>query len=202
VKIGYMRVSTGNQSTDSQEDDLIAAGVAAEHIYRDKLSGKNTNRPELKECLRAIREGDTLVITRLSRLCRSLGDLLAIMASLEAKGVKLHVIHQKDVSTDSPTGKLVRSILGAVDEFQRDIIVENTREGLAAAKARGRVGGRKPGLDEKRVRAAKQMRAEGGSITEIAATLKVSRATVYRHLNETSKDGTEAASSNLPAGKP
>jgi DNA invertase Pin-like site-specific DNA recombinase len=184
AKIGYMRVSTASQSTDTQWDDLLTAGVQPEHIYKDKLSGKNTKRPELKECLRSLRDGDVLVITRLSRLCRSLGDLLAIIDTLDSKGVQLQVIHQGAVNEASASGRLLRNILGAVDEFQREIIVENTREGLAAARARGRTGGRKPGLDERKVRTVRQMRAEGSSITEIATTMKVSRATVYRHLKE------------------
>ena len=193
MKVGYMRVSTTGQSTDTQWDDLTGAGVQPDHIYKDKLSGKNTKRPELKECLRSLREGDTLVITRLSRLCRSLGDLLAIIDTLDSKGVTLQVIHQGAVNEASASGRLLRNILGAVDEFQREIIVENTREGLAAARARGRTGGRKPGLDERKVRTVRQMRSEGASISEIAATMKVSRATVYRHLGEANRSGQEAA---------
>ena len=183
AKLGYMRVSTTQQVTDAQEADLRAAGVAPGNIYADKLSGKNTSRPELKACLKALREGDTLVITRLSRLARSLGDLLAILKDLEARNIEVKVVHQPEVDFTSSTGKFLLQILGAVDEFQRNIIVENTREGLAAARAKGHTGGRKPGLDPKKVRIARQMRAEGSSITEIAATLKVSRATVYRHIN-------------------
>jgi DNA invertase Pin-like site-specific DNA recombinase len=183
VLIGYMRVSTTAQVTDAQEADLLAAGVTPGHIYADKLSGKDTKRPQLKECLRSLREGDTLVITRLSRLARSLGDLLAILKDLNSRGVELKVVHQSGVDFNTPNGKLLLQILGAVDEFQRDIIVENTKEGLAAARAKGHTGGRKPGLDPRKVRLAKQMHAEGSSISEIAATFKVSRATVYRHLD-------------------
>ena len=183
MKIGYMRVSTSAQVHDAQEDDLLAAGVARKDIYSDKLSGKNTKRPGLAECLRSLREGDTLVVTRLSRLCRSLGDLLAILGDLDARGVGLEVIHQPEVDFTTSAGRLLIGIMGAVDQFQRDVIAENTREGLAAARARGRTGGRKPGLDQRKVRVAHQMRAEGSSISEIAGTLKVSRATVYRHLN-------------------
>lgn len=187
--IGYMRVSTTAQVTDAQEADLLAAGVAPGNLYSDKRSGKSSNRPALQECLKALRQGDTLVITRLSRLARSLGDLLAILEGLQAKGVDLRVIHQPEVNFTSSTGKFLLQILGAVDEFQRNIIVENTREGLAVAREKGHTGGRKPGLDSRKVRLARQMRAEGSNVTEIAATLKVSRATVYRHLNENTKEG-------------
>lgn len=183
AKLGYMRVSASAQVTDAQEADLLAAGVAPPNIYADKLSGKNANRPELKACLKALRDGDTLVITRLSRLARSLGDLLAILKDLETRKIEVKVVHQPEVDFTSSTGKFLLQMLGAVDEFQRNIIVENTREGLAAARAKGHTGGRKPGLDAKKVRIARQMRAEGSSVTEIAATLKVSRATVYRHIN-------------------
>ena len=184
TKLGYMRTSTTSQSTDTQEVDLLAAGVSPDKIYRDQLSGKNTKRPELQAALKALNGGDTLVVTRLSRLCRSLGDLIGIMKGLDAKGVKVEVIHQPEISTDTAMGRFVLNIMGAVDEFQREIIVEHTREGLAVARAKGRTGGRKPGLDQRKVRVARQMRAEGSNISEIAATLKVSRATVYRHLNE------------------
>lgn len=186
--IGYMRVSTAAQVTDAQEADLLSAGVQPDKIYADKLSGKNSNRPELKACLKSLNAGDTLVITRLSRLARSLGDLLAILANLHARAVELKVIHQPEIDFTSSTGKFLLQILGAVDEFQRNIIVENTREGLAAARAKGRTGGRKPGLDARKVRLAKQMHAEGSPISQIAATFKVSRATVYRYLKPDSGD--------------
>src|SRR5438105_1910662 len=105
---GNMRVSTVAQSTDTQEADLTAAGVSPDKIYKDKLSGKDTRRPDLKACLKALNPGDTLYITRLSRMARSVGDLIAIMDGLEAKGVKLVVIHQPEVSTDTPTGRFLR----------------------------------------------------------------------------------------------
>jgi DNA invertase Pin-like site-specific DNA recombinase len=184
VKLGYMRTSTTGQSTDSQEDDLLAAGVALKDIYRDKLSGKDTKRPGLKECLRSLREGDTLVITRLSRLSRSVGDLRAVLADLTARGITLEVIHQPEISTNTATGRFMLTVLSAVDELQREIIVENTREGLAAARARGHKGGRPAGLDARKVQLARRMRAEGSSVAQIARDLKVGRATVYRHLNE------------------
>lgn len=183
MKIGYARVSTSDQELASQVDALKAAGVDERNIYTDKRSGKNTRRPGLETCLKVLREGDELVFTRLSRLCRSLRDLLIITEDLQARGVGMRAIHQ-DFDVTSANGRLVMQILGAVDEFQRNIIAENTREGLESAKARGNVGGRPAGLDPKRVRTAHQMKADGMSIVDIARTLKVSRATVYRHLDE------------------
>lgn len=187
MKLGYMRVSTTAQVTDAQEADLLAAGVAKANIYADKLSGKSTKRPALQECLKALREGDTLVITRLSRLARSVGDLLAIIDGLEARGIGLEVIHQPELASNSPTGKFLRTVLSAVDQLQREIIVENTREGLAVARAQGRTGGRKPKVHNGQEQAIRTMRAEGMNVSEIAKSLKVSRATVYRHLGEASK---------------
>jgi DNA invertase Pin-like site-specific DNA recombinase len=184
--IGYARVSTSDQELASQIDALMAAGVDERSIYTDKKSGKNTKRPGLETCLKVLREGDTLVFTRLSRLCRSLRDLLAITEDLQSRGIGLRAIRQ-DFDVTSANGKLVMQILGAVDEFQRNIIADNTREGLESARARGNVGGRPAGLDARRVRTARQMKDDGATIVDIARTLKVSRATVYRHLEASAK---------------
>jgi len=190
--IGYGRVSTRDQNPDYQRDALTAAGVAASNIYIDHgVSGRLASRPALDECLAALQPGDTLVITRLSRLARSLSNLLALAGDFRERNITLKTTEQGDVDMTTPTGRFMLAILGAVDEFQREIIVENTYEGLASAKARGRVGGRKPGLDSRRVKAARDMADNGASVAEIAATLKVSRATVYRHLDATG--GTKAA---------
>jgi DNA invertase Pin-like site-specific DNA recombinase len=187
MRIGYARVSTTGQNTDSQLDDLANASVEA--VYVDKISGKKAaNRPELQACLKALREGDTLVITRLSRLCRSLSDLLHIVETLSSRGVKLETIHQGgilDYTQDgslTATSKLVVQIMGAIDEFQREIINENTREGLAAARQRGRIGGGKPKLNSAQVRKLKERRGEGVSVSELSREFKVSRATVNRYL--------------------
>jgi DNA invertase Pin-like site-specific DNA recombinase len=180
---GYGRVSTRDQNPDYQHDALLAAGCAEGDIHIDHgKSGKLARRPALDECLAALQPGDTLVITRLSRLARSLTNLLALASDFRERNITLKTLDQGDVDMTTPTGRFVLNILGAVDEFQREIIVENTYEGLAAAKARGRVGGRKPGLDPRRVAAARQLVDNGASVAEVAQTLKVSRATVYRHL--------------------
>jgi DNA invertase Pin-like site-specific DNA recombinase len=187
MRIGYARVSTTGQNTDSQLDDLANANV--ETVYVDKISGKKAaNRPELQACLKALREGDTLVITRFSRLCRSLSDLLQIIETLKGKGVKLEALHQGavieyDTSGNlTATSKLILQIMGAIDEFQREIINENTREGLAAARQRGRIGGGKPKLNNGQVRKLKERRGEGVSVSELSREFKVSRATVNRYL--------------------
>ena len=191
--VGYGRASTRDQNPDYQRDMLAAAGVAAANVYIDHgVSGRLASRPELDKCLAALQPGDTLVITRLSRLARSLTNLLALASDFRERNITLRTLEQGDVDMTTPTGRFMLNILGAVDQFQREIIVENTYEGLASAKARGRVGGRKPGLDPRRVAAARDIANKGASVAEIAHTLKVSRATVYRHL-----DASKAAKSWL-----
>lgn len=130
----------------------------------------------------ALRQGDVLVITRLSRAMRSLRQLLDLAADLQARGVGLVVLKQ-DIDTTSATGRLVFHILAAIDEWQRELIVEGTHEGLAAARARGRVGGRKPKLTEAQVKHARELYSAGGhTVAEIGKLLGVSRQTIYRAL--------------------
>jgi DNA invertase Pin-like site-specific DNA recombinase len=179
---GYGRVSTRDQNPDSQRDALLEAGCAEQNIHIDKASGKLASRPELDKVLALLQPGDTLVITRLSRMARSLRNLLNLTEQLDERGVSLRVLKQ-DIDTSTPTGRLVFHILAAIDQFQRELIVENTEEGLASAKARGRTPGRKPGLDKRKVAIARQLADSGETVAEIARVLKVSRATVYRHLD-------------------
>ena len=134
AKIGYARVSTRGQNDDSQVDDLTACGC--EKIFTDTASGKHAARPELDKALAYLRKGDVFVITRLSRAMRSLKHLLALADELRERGVGLVVLKQQ-IDTTTPQGRLVFHLLGAIDEFQRELIVEGTREGLAAARARG-----------------------------------------------------------------
>jgi len=180
-KIGYARVSTKSQNDDSQVDELTAYGV--DKLFVDKgVSGKHASRPELDKALAYLREGDVFVITRLSRAMRSLKDLLALAEDLRGRGVGLVVLKQQ-IDTTTPQGRLVFHLLGALDEFQRELIVEGTFEGLAAARARGKTGGRKPKLTTSQVRHARQLYADGGkTVAEIAGLLGVSRQTIYRAL--------------------
>jgi DNA invertase Pin-like site-specific DNA recombinase len=186
--IGYARVSTHSQKEDSQVDELTAYGCAK--IFTDKVTGKLADRPELGKCLAYLREGDVLVITRLSRAMRSLKHLLAVADELDERGVGLVVLKQQ-IDTTTPHGRLVFHVLGAVDQFTRELIVEGTHEGLAAARARGRTGGRRRKLTPAQVRHARALYAETGAdgkrrytVTEIAALLGgVSRTTIYRALD-------------------
>lgn len=196
AKIGYARVSTNGQNDDSQVDELTAYGV--DKLFTDRgVSGKHASRPELDKALAYLRDGDVLVITRLSRAMRSLRHLLELSDTLASRGVGLVVLKQ-GIDTTTPQGRLVFHILGALDEFQRELIVEGTREGLAAARARGRTGGRKPRLTAAQVQHARQLYADGGhTVAEIAALFGVSRQTIYRTLEP---DAIAARPTDRPPG--
>lgn len=189
--IGYARVSTREQNDDSQVDELIAAGCDPDRLFIDHgVSGKLASRPELDACLKYLRKGDVLVITRLSRAMRSLRDLLNVVHDLGERGIGLRVLKQ-ELDTSTSTGRLLFHILAAIDEFQRELIVEGTKEGLDAARARGRVGGSKPKLtpfQRKRARELYDMKGPDGkrahTVAEIGAILGVSRQTIYRTLGD------------------
>jgi DNA invertase Pin-like site-specific DNA recombinase len=188
AKIGYARVSTRSQKDDSQIDEL--AGYGCDKIFTDKASGKLADRPELDKALAYLREGDVFVITRLSRAMRSLKHLLALADELRERGIDLVVLRQH-IDTTTPTGRLVFHVLGAIDEFQRELIIEGTREGLEAARARGRTGGRKPKLSAARAATVRRMYQATGpdgqrlhTVAEIAQTVGVHRTTVYDYLNK------------------
>lgn len=181
ARIGYARVSTKGQSDDSQVDELTAFGV--DRLFVDKgVSGKHASRPELDAALAYLREGDVFVITRLSRAMRSLKHLLELKDTLTERGVGLVVLKQ-GIDTTTPQGRLVFHLLGALDEFQRELIVEGTVEGLAAARARGRTGGRRPKLTASQLEHARKLYADGQhGVSEIATLFGVSRQTIYRAL--------------------
>lgn len=180
AKIGYARVSTREQKTDSQVDELRADGC--ERIYRDVCTGKLAERPELDMALAFLREGDIFVITRLSRAMRSVKHMIELAEDLKSRDVALRVLKQ-DIDTTTATGRMVFTFLAAIDEWQRELIVEGTLEGLAAARARGRNGGRPPKLSiQARARAKELVAAKQLTMTEVARTVGCSRATLYRSL--------------------
>lgn len=175
--IGYARVSTIEQTLDLQRDALLAAGTST--VYQDQSSGTNAERPELVHCLKALRVGNMPVVWRLDRLGRNLEDLIRIGPELEARGVVFKSLKEA-IDASGPAGKLIFHMFGALAEFERELIREQTLAGLAAARARSRVGGRRPVLDPKRQRAALVMMKDGGmSISEIAMHFGVSRSTLY-----------------------
>jgi DNA invertase Pin-like site-specific DNA recombinase len=178
--VGYARVSTQDQNPQLQQDALGKAGC--EEIFVDKASGTLAERPRLSKAMDYLREGDVLCVWRLDRLGRSLKHLVQVVADLESRGVGFRSLTE-GIDTTTATGRLVFHIFASLAEFERDLTVERTKAGLAAARARGRRGGRKPSLTPTKVQVARQMHAEGAStVSEIASVLGVSRATIYRHL--------------------
>ncbi len=179
--IGYARVSTTNQKMDLQVDALKKSGVEDDWIYQEQASGVKTNRPELDVCLRTLRKGDTLVIYKLDRLGRSLKELIAIVSDLEKREVGLRSLSE-NIDTTTPSGKFFFHLFGAVAQFERDLISERTKAGLAAARARGRRGGRKPKIDEKKAKMAVRLLVDDQELRheDVAKMLGVSRATLYR----------------------
>ena len=179
-RIGYARVSTDDQNLDLQLDALHKAGIGDDRLYSDTASGKDVERKELAACLKALREGDTLVVWRLDRLGRSLPDLVRIVGELEQKGVSFESLTEK-IETGSAAGKLVFHVFAALAEFERNLIRERTRAGLVAARARGRAGGRKPKLSEAQIKEINEMvDAQKLPIGRIAELYGVSRTTIYK----------------------
>lgn len=179
--IGYARVSTGDQNADGQHDALAEAGC--DRVFTERASGKLARRPQLDALLAYARTGDVVVITKLDRLGRSLRHLLDLAAELNSRGINLRVLNL-GIDTSTSTGKLTFAILGGVAEFERDLISERTHEGLAAARARGRKGGRRPVLTAAKVEHARKLRDGGDhTMTEIAELVGCSRATLYRVLD-------------------
>lgn len=179
-RIGYARISIDDQHLDLQRDALTHAECSV--IYEEAASGKNTARPELEQCRKALRAGDTLVVWRLDRLGRSLPDLVQIVSELEQRGVGFESLTEK-IETGSASGKLVFHVFAALAEFERGLIRERTQTGLAAARARGRAGGRKPKLDDQQVREIRALlRDPGMQVADVARRYGVSRTTLYKHV--------------------
>jgi DNA invertase Pin-like site-specific DNA recombinase len=178
--IGYARISTLDQTLALQQDALRAAGC--ERIFTDTASGALTDRPGLAEALSHLRVGDTLVVWRLDRLGRSLAHLIETIRQLESQGIHFKSL-QEQLDTATSGGKLVFHVFGALAEFERDLIRERTRAGLAAARARGRLGGRPRKLTPKKVELLRRLAADKHtSVTEICQILGISRKTFYRHV--------------------
>lgn len=181
--IGYARVSTEEQNLDSQLDLL---GEKCEKVFTEKVSGAKSDRPKLQQCLEYMRSGDVLVISKLDRLARSLKDLIRIVETLKERDISIISI-QDNIETTTAHGKFFFHIFGAVAEFERDLIRQRTNAGLAAARARGRLGGRKPKMTSEKILAAKKLLDGNLPASVVAKQLGVSRATLYNHLKLSSK---------------
>jgi len=178
--VGYARVSTQDQKPHLQTDALKSA--ACEKIFKEKASGAQRNRPELKAALDYIRAGDTLVVWKLDRLARSLKQLIETVEEMEGRGIGFKSLTE-NIDTTTSGGKLIFHIFASLAEFERSIIRERTRAGLDAARARGKRGGRPASLTEKDIQAAKAMLADPEiTVEEVARRLNVAPSTLYRHI--------------------
>lgn len=185
--VGYARVSKSDGNLDLQKDELIKAGVDKKRIYEEFASGKREDRPELANCLKALRPGeDTLVVWKLDRLGRNLKHLINIVQQLEEQNIGLKVLTGKGacIETESASGRMIFAIFAALAEYERELISERTRAGLKAARARGRKGGRKFIMTKTKLNIAQAaLRNRDTSINELCSELKITRYTLYRYLS-------------------
>jgi DNA invertase Pin-like site-specific DNA recombinase len=181
--IGYARVSTAEQDTALQTDALYKAGY--DRIFEDTVSGAKVDRPGLTAALAYVREGDTLVAWRLDRFGRSLPHLIETVGALEARGVGFRSLTEA-IDTTTSGGRLIFHVFGALGQFERDLIRERTKAGLAAAAARGRKGGRKPVVTADKLQRARELIANGFNVREAAARLKIGKTALYAALHSAS----------------
>lgn len=177
MQIGYVRVSTNDQNTALQRNALECAGC--ELIFEDKMSGKTSDRPGLKKVLRTLSEGDTLVVWKLDRLGRSMRHLVTLIEDLRGRGINFRSLTDS-IDTSTPMGRFFFHVMGALAEMERELIVERTRAGLAAARAQGRIGGRRPKLTEEQWAQAGRLLEAGESRQRVALIFDVGMSTLYR----------------------
>ena len=181
AKIGYIRVSTQEQNTMRQEALMEALGV--DEVYIDRMSGKNTNRPELQKMMEYVRKGDTVIVESISRFARNTRDLLELVERLTVKGVEF-VSKKEAIDTTTPTGKFMLTVFGAVAELEREYILQRQREGIAIAKEQGKYKGRKPIASPEFEQVTAKWRSGAITATEAMRTLHVSKSTFYRRIKQ------------------
>ncbi len=182
--IGYARVSTDDQNLDLQIDALTKHGIPKSQIFTDKMSGAKSDRPGLAKCLDALQHGDVLVVWRLDRLGRSMQHLITVVEDIRGRGIGFRSLSEGAIDTTNASGELIFNIFSALAQFERRLIQERTKAGLAVARARGRHGGR-PRIEseEAKVLAARKLAGDRSiSINNICRTLNISRSTYYRYL--------------------
>ena len=176
--IGYARVSTGDQNLDLQKNALIRA--ECELIFDDMASGKNAKRPGLKRAMRRLRPGDTLIVWKLDRLGRSVRDLITLVSDLQARGIHFRSLTDS-IDTSTAAGRFFFHVMSALAEMERELIVERTLAGLAAARAQGRIGGRRPKMTPEVIEMAGDLIDNGMTRKQVAAEIGVGLATVYSY---------------------
>lgn len=188
MQIGYARISKtdGSQNLDLQKDALIQEGILPQNIYEDQASGKKDNRPGLISCLKALREGDVLIVWKLDRLGRDLKHLINTVQDLASRNIGFKVLTGQGANIDTTTanGRLIFSIFAALAEFESELIRERTMAGLAAARARGRNGGRKFALSKSQIRLVQAaMTARDTKVSDLCKEIGITRATLYRYVS-------------------
>lgn len=179
MKIGYARVSTEKQDLDTQLDLLTAEGC--EKIFKEKISGTKKSRPQLDKLLEMLRSGDTVIITELTRLSRSSRDLFSLVDLIQSKGANIKSLKENWVDTTTPIGNFMFSVMAGISQFEKDLISLRTKEGLAASRKKGKVGGR-PKTRQETLDAAISLKASGVSVSEITRITGVSKTSLYRAL--------------------
>lgn len=179
--IGYARVSTARQteSLDTQREALVDAGCDPNRIYQDVISGTKWSRPGLDDALNYMRPNDTLVVTRLDRLGRNLAETVTTIADLAERDINVKVL-EPALDTSRPADKVVINVMASLAEWERDLLIQRTREGVAHAREQGRVAGPKPKLSNEQAEVAKELIEGGKSVSAVARTFSVSRPTIYR----------------------
>ncbi|SXD14019.1 recombinase family protein [Klebsiella quasipneumoniae] len=183
--IGYARVSTGDQNLDLQRNALIRA--ECEQIFEDTASGKNSRRPGLRRAMRRLKPGDSLVVWKLDRLGRSVRDLITLVSELQARGVNFRSLTDS-IDTSTPAGRFFFHVMSALAEMERELIVERTRAGLAAAREQGRVGGRRRVMTEEVVERCRRMLENGATRHQIADVIGVRVKTIYKYFPAAVRD--------------
>ncbi len=184
--IGYMRVSKsdGSQVLDLQRDALLKAGVKVDYIYEDLASGRKDDRPGLRSCLKALQAGNTLVVWKLDRLGRDMKHLVSLIDDLNHKQIGFKVLAGAEIDTTTANGRLVFGIFAALAEFERELIRERTQAGLAAARARGRKGGRPRKMDVQTLKMAMSAMSDRNSVAnDVAKRLGITTTTLYTYVN-------------------
>jgi DNA invertase Pin-like site-specific DNA recombinase len=186
MRVGYVRVSTVDQNTVRQLD-----GIEVERVFTDKASGKDTTRPKLDELIAFVRAGDTVLVHSMDRLARNLDDLRRLVRTLSGKGVRVEFVKESLTFTgeDSPMATLLLSVMGAFAEFERALILERQREGIAVAKQRGVYTGRKPALTAEQAQQLRERVAAGEKKSVLAREFGISRETVYSYLRPAAVTG-------------